>query len=626
MVYDVIVIGGGHAGVEASLATARMGHKTLLITLDKTKIALMPCNPAIGGPAKGIVVREIDALGGEMAKAADKTALQVKLLNSSRGPAVQAIRVQSDKIAYSKYMQDVIKNEKNLEVLEIMVEKLLIENNILKGIVLQDKKVIYCKKLILTTGTYMEAKVLRGKEVKKEGPDGQKGSYGISKQLFELGFKVIRLKTGTPPRIHKDSINYDEMQLELGTNLNLAFSSTTKHFLPFEKQLPCWLIYTNDNTHKIISNNLHQTPMYSGKFNSTPTRYCPSIEDKIVRFSDKPRHQIFLEPESKELETIYIQGFSTSMPIDIQQKMVHSLPGLENAKILNWAYAIEYDAIDPIQLYPTLETKMIKNLFTAGQINGTSGYEEAACQGLMAGINASLQINKKEPLILKRNEAYIGVLIDDLVTKGTEEPYRLLTSRAEYRLLLRNDNAEERLMEYGYKLGLISIERWKEYQEIARKQLEVTNILQTTRFTPKSLLQNDLINNNFTILKEGISGWDLLTRPEIHINFLAKYIPIINELNEHQKINLEIKNKFSGYLQRQQKMVLMNQKLEQKQIPSDIDYNDVDSIALEAKEKFKKINPLTVGQASRISGVNPADIQMLLVFLKKKYPYLNNEK
>lgn len=623
MVYDVIVIGGGHAGVEASLAAARMGHKTLLITLDKTKIALMPCNPAIGGPAKGVVVREIDALGGEMAKAADKTALQIKLLNSSRGPAVQAIRVQSDKIAYSKYMQNVIMNEKNIEILEVMVEKLLIKNNILKGIILQDKKVIYCKKLILTTGTYMEAKVFRGKEVKNEGPDGQKGSYGISKQLLELGFKVIRLKTGTPPRIHKDSINYDNMQLELGTNLNLAFSSTTKHFLPLEMQWPCWLIYTNHNTHKIINDNLHRSPMLSGKFNSVPTRYCPSIEDKIVRFSDKPRHQIFLEPESKDLETIYIQGFSTSMPIDIQEKMVHSLPGLENAKIINWAYAIEYDAIDPIQLYPTLETKMIKNLFTAGQINGTSGYEEAACQGLIAGINASLQINEKNPLILKRNEAYIGVLIDDLVTKGTEEPYRLLTSRAEYRLLLRNDNAEERLMQYGYEVGLISVKRWKEYQEVVKKQLEVINILQTTRFTPKSLLQKDLISNNFTILKEGISGWDLLTRPEINLNFLVKYIQIINELNENQKTNLEIKNKYSGYLEKQEKIVLMNQKLEQKQIPSDIDYNDVDSIALEAREKLKKINPITVGQASRISGVNPADIQMLLVFLKKKYPYLN---
>lgn len=620
MAYDVIVIGGGHAGVEAALACARLKHKTLMVTLEPTKIASMPCNPSIGGPAKGIVVREIDALGGEMAKAADKTALQMKLLNSSRGPAVWALRTQSDKIAYSKYMYDVIRQQDNLTVLSAMVNELLIENHTVKGIILNDGTIIKAKKVILTTGTYMEAKVLQGSSVKQEGPDGQKGSYGISKQLAQLGFKVIRLKTGTPPRVHKDSIDYSKMQLELGTDLPLAFSFSTKEFVPLKKQVPCWLIYTNENTHKIINENLKASAMYRAIPTSVGPRYCPSIEDKVVRFADKLRHQIFLEPESVALETIYVQGFSTSMPIDIQDRMLRTLPGLENVQVLKWAYAIEYDAIDPLQLKPTLETKIIKNLFSAGQINGTSGYEEAACQGLMAAINVHCQLVNKEPFILRRDEAYIGVLIDDLVTKGVSEPYRLLTSRAEHRIFLRNDNAEDRLKQYAYDIGLVSRVEWDEYQKQCQLQNIVENELRVTRFTPNSTIQKALQESNFSLLTAGISAWDLLKRPEISLNFLVPYVTSISLLNQNQKTNCEIKNKFSGYLIRHQKQITRKIKLEKKQIPQDINYDFVANIAIEAKEKLKLVQPLTVAQASRISGVNPADIVSLLFHLRKKYP------
>lgn len=620
MEYDIIVIGAGHAGVEAALASARLKHKTLIITIDSSKIASMPCNPSIGGPAKGIVVREIDALGGEMAKAADKTALQIKLLNSSRGPAVWALRSQADKIAYSKYMHKIIHEQENLTILEGMVKEILIKNNIAYGVIMNDDTIINAKKVILTTGTYMEAKVLQGKNVKNEGPDGQKGSYGISKQLAKLGFKIIRLKTGTPARVHKDSIDYSNATLQSGTDLPLAFSFSTKEFKPLSEQLPCWLIYTNENTHKLISENLNESAMYGQVVDSVGPRYCPSIEDKIVRFSDKPKHQIFLEPESVELDTIYIQGFSTSMPMDVQEKMLKTLPGFENVKVLKWAYAIEYDALDPLQLNLTLETKLVKNLFCAGQINGTSGYEEAACQGLMAAINAHCQLANKDPFILARNEAYIGVLIDDLVTKGTQEPYRLLTSRAEYRLLLRNDNAEERLKYYGYKIGLVIDKEWKEYQQVCELQQKVINDLKNTNFTIESLIQKKLLENNLTLLSKTTSAYNLLRRPEISINFLEEYINSIKNLTQNQKTSVDIKIKFSGYLERQEKHVQKQLKLQRKQIPQDINYEDVDNIALEAKQKLKEVRPITVAQAARISGINPTDIEMLLFYLKTKYP------
>lgn len=622
--YDVIVIGAGHAGVEAALAAARVGHKTAMVTLNKNKIALMPCNPSIGGPAKGIVVREIDALGGQMGISADKTALQMKLLNSSRGPAVWAIRAQSDKIAYSQYMQEVVHNQENLTVLEGMVKEILVKDNVAYGVLLVDGSKLTAQAVILTTGTYMDSLTLQGSDKKSSGPDGEKTTNGISTQLKNLGFQLIRLKTGTPPRVLRDSIDFLQASVELGSDLPLAFSHDTKDFLPLDKQLPCYLIYTNEQTHKIINENLHKSPMYSGEIVGTGPRYCPSIEDKVVRFADKPRHQIFLEPESIHLNTIYVQGFSTSMPIDVQEKMLKTLPGFANCQVVKWAYAIEYDAIEPTQLWPTLETKLVKNLYSAGQINGTSGYEEAACQGLMAAINAHLKITKQPPLILKRDEAYIGVLIDDLVTKGTKEPYRLLTSLAEHRLLLRNDNAQRRLSHYGYQAGLVSQEKWEainnkyELMEVIINKLKVTKILYNSDFA------NYLLNEyNIKVPDNAVIAYELLKRPEVKLSMLEPIISELKDLDYHNLVELEITIKFTGYINQQKKMAAQMLNLEKKVIPSDIDYDQVASITLEAREKLKKIRPITVASASRISGVSPADIQMLLIFLKKTYPYLN---
>ena len=616
--YDIIVVGGGHAGIEASLAPARMNLKTLLVTSNVNNIGSMPCNTSIGGPAKGIIVREIDALGGQMSKTADKTYLQMKMLNTAKGPGVQSLRAQADKKAYPRYMQKVIKEQENLDLVEGMVEDLIIEDQTVKGVILADGTRFEAKAVILTTGTYLKAEILVGHSKHASGPDQQKESKFLSNKLKELGFAIQRLKTGTPPRVEINSVDYSKTSLQPGTDAKLAFSFTTDTYVPIEEQTPCYLTYTNETTHQIIHDNLEKCAMYSGLVKGVGPRYCPSIEDKVVKFSDKPQHQIFLEPESKEMNTIYVQGFSTSMPHDIQEKMIRTLPGLENCQILKYAYAIEYDAIDPLQLWPSLETKIIKNLYTAGQINGTSGYEEAAGQGLIAGINATLKIKGKKPLILKRDEAYIGVMIDDLVTKGTKEPYRMLTSRAEYRLLIRHDNADERLYQYGYDCGLVKEAEYQMYQNKMKGIYDEIERLNTIRFTPKDDINELLDQVGSSRLKEGISAKELITRPEINYEMILPYVDA-PELSDEQRRRITILIKYAGYIEKAKRQAAKQIKMEEKQIPDDIDYEDIKNLALEAKQKLSQIRPLTIGQASRISGINPADISVLLIYLKQNY-------
>ena len=615
MKYEVIVVGGGHAGCEASLATARKGHKTLLITGNIKNIADMPCNPSIGGPAKGIVVREIDALGGEMGRNADKGALQLKMLNTKKGPAVQALRAQADKITYPKEMLKTLESEKNLEIKEAIVEDLIIEDNKIEGVVLADGTKIESDVVILTTGTYLRSVILAGSSKHSEGPHGEKESKFLSTNLKNLGFKILRLKTGTPPRIAKDSIDYSKTSLEQGDDQPLTFSFDNQLYYDYKNQVPCHLIYTTKTTHEIIKAHLKESSMYGGYVEGVGPRYCPSIEDKVVRFSDKERHQLFLEPESIYYDDIYLQGFSTSMTHEIQEEMVHSLPGLENAKILKYAYAIEYDAIDPTQLKRSLETKLISGLFTAGQINGTSGYEEAAGQGLIAGINAALKLEGKEPLILKRNESYIGVLIDDLVTKGVKDPYRLLTSRAEYRLLLRHDNADLRLRKYGYEIGLLPKEKYQIFEQKLADINSLFELLKTTRITPKKETNAYIEEIGSTPLKDGMSLYEFLKRPEINIAYLEHFIeiPYSKEVKEQVEINI----KYEGYIKKANKEAEKMLSLEEKQIPDDIDYAKVPNLASEARQKLNDIRPTTIGQASRISGVNPADISILMVYLRR---------
>ena len=619
MNYEIIVVGGGHAGCEAAYASAKKGHKTLLITSNIKNIADMPCNPHIGGSAKGIVVREIDALGGIMGKVADKTHLQIKMLNSAKGPAVQALRAQGDKIAYPKEMLKTLNSLDKLTIQEGMVEDLIVKDNSVNGIILENGEKIISQKVILTTGTYLKADILVGSTRTRQGPHGEKPSNHLSDKLKEYGFKIIRLKTGTPQRIERSSIDFSKTKLEPGDDKLLTFSFDLEPSYKIEDQVPCYLTYTTEETHKIIRENLNKSSMYGGldDIKGIGPRYCPSIEDKVVRFSDKERHQLFLEPESRYYDDIYVQGFSTSMPPDVQEKMVHSLPGLENAKILKYGYAIEYDAVYPTQLNYSLETKVLKNLYTAGQINGTSGYEEAACQGLMAGINASLSLEKKEPLILKRNEAYIGVLIDDLITKGIRDPYRLLSSRAEFRLILRSDNADLRLRKFGYEVGLISkgqINKLKAKEEQIEQLKDFMN-KNKIKITPE--VKELFIENNISVPTSTMSLEQLIKRPQINMLFLDKLIDI--PFSQEIKEQVEIHYKYEGYIKKSiieaEKML----KLEKKQIPEDIDYDKVKNIASEARQKLKEVRPQTIAQAIRISGVNPSDISVLSVYLKKEY-------
>lgn len=616
--YDIIVVGAGHAGIEACLAGARTGNKTLLITSNFSNAGSMPCNTSIGGPAKGIIVREIDALGGQMGKTTDATYLQMKMLNTAKGPGVQSLRAQADKKAYPRYMQKVLKEQENLDIVEAMVEDLIVEGDECKGVILADGTRYESRTTILTTGTYLKAEILVGHSKTPSGPDKQKESLYLSSKLKDYGFRIQRLKTGTPPRVEINSIDYSKTTVQPGTDAKLSFSYETTHFTPVEDQTVCYLTYTTAQTHKLIRDNLDKCAMFSGLIKGIGPRYCPSIEDKVVKFADKERHQIFLEPESKEMNTIYVQGFSTSMPHDIQEKMVHSLPGLENCTILKYAYAIEYDAIDPLQLWPSLETKVLKNLFTAGQINGTSGYEEAAGQGLIAGINASKKVKGNKPLILKRDEAYIGVLIDDLVTKGTKEPYRMLTSRAEYRLLLRHDNADERLRKYGHDAGLVTDEVYSRYLDKMNRIHAEIERLDTIHFSPKSEINDVLEEKGSTRLKEGVTARAILQRPELVYEDLLPYIEHV-DLTEEEMRRITILIKYKGYIEKTLRQVEKVKNMEEKQIPADLDYDDVLNLSLEARQKLKKVRPVTIGQATRISGINPADISVLLIHLKTQY-------
>ena len=618
MKYDVIVVGGGHAGLEAIFAASKLNERVALITLDFNSVGMMPCNPSIGGPAKGVVVREIDALGGEMGHAADATYLQMKMLNTAKGPGVQCLRAQSDKIEYVEYMKKKVKEHSNIDVLETMAVDLIVENNTCVGIITENNEKIYGKTVILTTGTYLNGKILRGSEFIYEGPDGQRSVKGLTSALERAGIETMRLKTGTPPRLKKDSIDYSEMQIERGTNKELSFSFDTNEYVDFDKQACCYLIHTAPETHKIIEENLSKSAMYGGHVEGVGPRYCPSIEDKIVRFNDKERHQLFLEPESIHLDTIYLQGFSTSMPIDVQDKMIRSLPGMKNVEVIKYAYAIEYDAINPLELKVNLETKKVNNLFCAGQINGTSGYEEAGAQGLIAGINASRLIKGLEPLVLRRDEAYIGVMIDDLVTKGTKEPYRLLTSRAEYRLLLRHDNADSRLKQIGYDIGLVNEESYQRFIKKIEDVNELTNKLNEVRFTPKSLINEDLKALNLTTLEYGISALELLKRPNVTLELIMPYIEgsYSKEVIESTEINV----KYTGYIKKQLETAQKQKELESVKLP-DLDYEKIPHLALEARQKLQKVKPSNIGQASRISGVNPSDISVLLIYLKQENLY-----
>ncbi|XXM72190.1 tRNA uridine-5-carboxymethylaminomethyl(34) synthesis enzyme MnmG [Lysinibacillus sphaericus] len=613
--YDVIVIGAGHAGVEAGLASARMGAKTLMVTINLDMVAFMPCNPSVGGPAKGIVVREIDALGGEMGRNIDKTHIQMRMLNTGKGPAVRALRAQADKFLYQHEMKRTLENEPNMTLLQGMVEELIVEDGDCKGVVTMTGAAYRAKTVVITTGTFLRGEIILGDLKYSSGPNNQQPSIRLADHLRELGFDTVRFKTGTPPRVNSSSIDYSKTEIQPGDDVPRAFSYETTKYIT--DQLPCWLTYTNEETHKLIDENLHRSPMYSGMIKGTGPRYCPSIEDKVVRFHDKPRHQIFLEPEGRNTQEVYVQGLSTSLPEDVQQKILSTIPGLEKVQMMRAGYAIEYDSIVPTQLWPTLETKKIKNLYTAGQINGTSGYEEAAGQGLMAGINAACRALDKEEVILSRSDAYIGVLIDDLVTKGTNEPYRLLTSRAEYRLLLRHDNADLRLTDIGKRIGLISDERYGRFIEKKEAINAEKERLESIRIKPVEETQAVIREAGGSELKDGILAADLLKRPEMNYSHIKRLVPSDVELSADVEEQVEIQVKYEGYIEKSLQQVDKLKKMENKKIPENIDYEAISGLASEARQKLIEVRPLSLAQASRISGVNPADISILLVYIEQ---------
>lgn len=611
--YEVIVVGAGHAGCEAALAAARMGCRTLMVTINLDMVAFMPCNPSIGGPAKGHVVREVDALGGEMGRNIDKTFIQMRMLNTGKGPAVHALRAQADKFLYQHAMKETMEKEPNLTMLQGMVEELIVEDGQCVGVITKSGAEYRANAVVLTTGTYLRGKIIMGELMYESGPNNQQPSVRLSQNLKELGFDLVRFKTGTPPRVHKDSIDFSQTEIQPGDEKPKFFSYETKE--SDNEQLPCWLTYTSEETHKIITDNLHRAPMFSGVIEGTGPRYCPSIEDKIVRFSDKPKHQIFLEPEGKNTSEYYVQGFSTSMPEEVQLKMLRSVPGLQNVQMMRTGYAIEYDAVVPTQLWPSLETKRLPGLFTAGQINGTSGYEEAAGQGIMAGINAARKVQGKEPVVLDRSQGYIGVLIDDLVTKGTNEPYRLLTSRAEYRLLLRHDNADLRLTPLGHEIGLISDERYARFLDKKQKVEQEIERLKSTKVRPTEI--NPLLESiGSAPIQDGSNLLTILRRPEVTYAHIATISPSEIELDEEMQEQVEIQIKYAGYIEKQLIHVERLQKMEKKKIPESINYDDIQGLAIEARQKLSKIRPISIGQASRISGVTPADISILLVYLE----------
>ena len=613
--FDVIVVGAGHAGAEAALASARMGAKTLVLTMNLDMIAFMPCNPSIGGPAKGIVVREIDALGGAMGRVIDKTHIQMRMLNTAKGPAVRALRAQADKVLYQQEMKRLMEEEKNLTLHQGIAEKLVVEDGKVTGLITQVGGIYRAKSVVITTGTFLRGEIIIGDLRYSSGPNNQQPSIKLAENLEEHGFETVRCKTGTPPRVNSNSIDYSKTEIQPGDDVPRAFSHETTEFIM--DQLPCWLTYTNEKTHQIIDDNLHLSPMYSGMIKGTGPRYCPSIEDKVVRFNDKPRHQIFLEPEGRNTREVYVQGLSTSLPEHVQRQLLESIPGLEKAEMMRAGYAIEYDAIVPTQLWPTLETKQLENLYTAGQINGTSGYEEAAGQGLMAGINAAAKVLGKEEVILSRSDAYIGVLIDDLVTKGTNEPYRLLTSRAEYRLLLRHDNADMRLTELGHRIGMVSDERYAKFQAKKARIEEEIKRLRGIMIKPNEATQQLIRDAGGSELKDGIRGADLLKRPEMTYDMIAQLTASEVDLEEEVKEQVEIHIKYEGYIEKSLQQVEKLKKMENKKIPEDIDYHAISGIATEARVKLAEVRPLSIAQASRISGVNPADISILLVYIEQ---------